>query len=160
MKKRSRLRCDESNVCSAPGQVNDGLTLQPTAGERLPSIHQQGQQTTNHTTGWRETKKNLPALLQDIHAHTHTHTGRRVQTHAEETTCARGKWNLRLSPEMNSCGFTTPASALQQTKRRFSSRLSLCFPCHIPRQRQCAPWSSMPDLTRSRTPTVRLQSRE
>lgn len=41
----------ESNVCSTPGQVNDGLTLQPTAGEKLPSIHQQRQQTTNHTVG-------------------------------------------------------------------------------------------------------------
>lgn len=69
------------NVSGAPGQVNDGLTLQPTAGEQPPSIHQQGRQTTNHTAGWR---KDPPSLWLDFHAQTHF-TSRHVQIHREES---------------------------------------------------------------------------
>lgn len=57
------------------GQVNDGLTLQPTAGEQPRSIYQQRQQTTNHTAGRRK-----PCLLSSW-IFMHKHTCRHVQIH-------------------------------------------------------------------------------
>lgn len=55
------------NVCTAPGQVNDELTLQRTAGEQTSSIHQQRQPTTNHTAGW---SKDLPSFQLDTQTQT------------------------------------------------------------------------------------------
>lgn len=54
MRWRWRWSEGRASVCAAPGLLNDGLALQPTAGEQPPSIHQRRQHATNHTPGCRE----------------------------------------------------------------------------------------------------------
>lgn len=111
-------------MCSTPGQVNDGWTLQPAAGEQLPSIHQRRQKTTNHTAGSGE--KHPPSHL----SYPPERRRNRIRIITGET-----KRLLKVSPKMNfSHRFFSPPSGRPFLRAHFPSS-SLPRSQAVPRQR-------------------------